>query len=133
MNLGAILKMDMVPLAEIYVKKIVLRCKLMDKKEYLYQNLPTSAELKAMDNMAYMRNLAKCWDAATEAMQAKLDAKDKELKGLHGFARQIYIQTTAVGTMPSMETFRIFNIIDEDGKPTPLLTGDDPSTEGSAK
>jgi hypothetical protein len=44
------------------------------KKEYMYQNLPTSLDFRQMDNITYMNNLCKCWDAATEvAVNSKVD------------------------------------------------------------
>ena len=61
---------------------------------------------------------------ATEAMQSKLDTKDKELEALRRFAMHAYICVTAVGDMPTIESFKHFGLIDESGSPTPLLTGD---------
>jgi hypothetical protein len=54
--------------------------------------------------------------------EAKLDAKAEELEALRGFARHAYINTSAIWSVLSIETFRIFGLIDENGKPTPLLT-----------
>ena len=47
-----------------------------------------------------------------------------EIEDLRRFAMHAYICVTAVGDMLSIESFKHFGLIDENGSPTPLLTGD---------
>jgi hypothetical protein len=65
------------------------------------------------------------WSAATEAMQAKLDANDKELEALRGFAGDVlYVfSKKELSAKMLINIAKELKLIDADGKPTPLLTG----------
>jgi hypothetical protein len=65
-------------------------------------------------------------DDKVDALQAKLDEKDKELEALRGFAIKAL---TIEGKSPNFENFLIglakrFKLIDENGNPTKLLKGE---------
>jgi hypothetical protein len=69
-------------------------------------------------------DIESCWNTATEAMQAKLDAQAEELAALRGFVldiRENYLFT--IGTSESFNLFLKHGFIDVKGNPTPLLTG----------
>ena len=130
----------------------------------------------ALGNLIAYQDAKEGFEAAEENMQAKLDAKDKEIEAfrlsvcgvvalanttesakeqrqmldkynsaslefavqavdremkyrteievLRRFAMHAYICVTAVGDMPTIESFKHFGLIDENGNPTTLLTGD---------
>jgi len=52
-------------------------------------------------------------------MQAKLDAKDKEIEALRGFCKYQILEWSFVNLKKAFE----FGLIDENGNPTKLLTG----------
>jgi len=63
-----------------------------------------------------------CWNAATEAMQAKLDAKDKELEVFRNFANEVISECYKHSNIWFLP--KVYNLIDENGNPTKLLTGE---------
>lgn len=48
---------------------------------------------------------------------------DECLGELRRFALHVYINASALGLSLPVETFREFNLVDENGKPTYILTG----------
>ena len=70
------------------------------------------------ENSGWCANLNDAWDFATEQMQTKLDAKDKEIEALRGFAKAVLDNGFHNGNA------FVFGLIDENDNPTPLLTGD---------
>lgn len=73
------------------------------------------------------------WKAATETMQAKIDEKDKELEALRGALNEmLFVQKYSGGYGTTLFFMKKHKIIDENSKPTPLLTGikpDEPKGE----
>jgi len=62
------------------------------------------------------------WDAAIQKMQAKLDAENKELAALRGFAVSVLEYTISERTRLDAV---MFGLTDNEWKPTKLLTGSD--------
>ncbi len=59
-------------------------------------------------------------------LQARLDAKDGELKALRGFAKVMFndYKASKGGNDYPAYALYVHDLIDEDGNPTPLLTGE---------
>ena len=62
------------------------------------------------------------WNAATEAMQAKLDAQAAELAALRRFANEVIDNWNSM--IDEVGHKAKYVLIDADGNPKPLLTGE---------
>jgi len=77
------------------------------------------------ENSGWCANLNDAWDFATEQMQAKLDEQAKELEALRGFANGVLLTKRFSIDYDWIESrAKMHRLIDENGNPTPLLTGD---------
>jgi hypothetical protein len=83
------------------------------------------------DNNTLIKNPSICthYDLAKLAwnhQQAKIDAQAKELEALRGFATDVITdwQYNKSTIDDISETAKAYALIDADGKPTPLLTGE---------